>query len=123
MPIKCAYRLYDVERTHKAIAYLNDHYTEHISADQLSEEIMIDKRKLQKVMQVLTGLTIHNYLVKIRLDRATEDLNERQDLTVEQVADRHGFPSSSKFIKHFRVRMGLTPKEYRYTMLAKGKAL
>ncbi|HVU54293.1 MAG TPA: AraC family transcriptional regulator [Puia sp.] len=123
MPIRCAYTPYDVERTHKAIAYLDKNYREHISADQLAIEVSMDKRRLQTVMQVLTGLTIHHYLIKIRLDRATDDLNERFELTVEQIALRHGFPTSSWFIKHFKERMEQTPKEYRYNLLNRGKAL
>jgi two-component system response regulator YesN len=123
MPIRRRYSPYDVERTRKAIAYLAKHYAEPISADQLAEEVMIDKRKLQAVIQVLTGLTVHRYLLKVRLDRATEYLRERVDLTIEQVANLNGFHTSSLFIRHFRKRTGMTPKEYRFRTLNTGKAL
>lgn len=123
MPIRSAYTPYDVERTRKAIIYMDNHYKEGISADQLAEEVHMDKRKLQMVMQILTGHTVHHYLIKLRIDHAIEDLNEKFDLTIEQIAFRNGFPSSSWFIKHFRERMEITPKEYRYQMLNKGKAL
>jgi len=123
MPIKSAYTPYDVERTHKAIAFLHDHYTENISADNLAAEVLIDKRKLQTVMQALTGLTVHNFLIKLRLDKATHDLHERPELTVDQIARRHGFPSSSWFIKHFRERTGVTPKDYQLQLMNRGKAL
>lgn len=123
MSVRLTYTPYDVERTRKAIAYLESHFKQNISTDQLAMEIPIDKRKLQAVIRILTGFTVHHYLIKIRLDNAINDLNERFELTVEQVALRNGFPSSSWFIKHFRDRMGCTPKEYKYQLLDTGVAL
>jgi AraC-like DNA-binding protein len=123
MPINLAFTSYDVERTHKAIAYLQNHYTENTSADQLAGEVMIDKRKLQTVLKILTGLTVHSFIIKTRIEKATEDLANRAELTVNQIASRHGFRNASKFIKHFRKRMGQTPKEYRQHLLITGNPL
>ena len=120
---KSTYTPYDVERTRKAISYIHYHYKDHISTDQLAIEVSIDKRKLQKVMRAITGLTIHHYIIKTRLDHAMEELDEKFELTIEQIAYRNGFPSSSWFIKHFRGRTGLTPKKYQFQLLNVGKSL
>jgi AraC-like DNA-binding protein len=123
MPIRDAYTPYDIGRTKKAIAYIHLHYSDNISADQLSMEVSIDVRLLQSLMQFLTGMTVHHYLVKIRIEQATKDLEDRFEFTIDQIAHRHGFSSSSHFIKCFRDRNDITPREYRYHMLNKGKAV
>jgi len=123
MPIRNSYTPYDIERTKKAIGYIHRCYMENISADQLSIEASIDVRLLQSLMQFMTGMTVHHYLVKVRIEQATKDLEDRFELTIEQIARRHGFNSSSHFIKCFRERHGITPNEYRYHIINKGKAV
>ena len=123
MPIRSAYTPYDIERARKAIKYIRYHYAENISADQLAIEAVIDKRLLQKLMQFFTGMTVHHYLIKVRLEEATEDLSENFRLSISEIAYRHGFASSSHFIRIFRQHNDLTPNEYRYQLITKCKAV
>lgn len=116
MPIRGVYTPYDRERVRNAIAYIHIHYAENISADQLSMEVNINIKLLQKIIQKLTGHTVHNYLIMFRLERAKDDLSNFRD-TVECIAIRNGFSSSSHFSKKFKEKHGLTPQAYRFKLI------
>ena len=119
MPIKGLFTPYELDRIHQAIAYIDKHYQDTISADQLAEEIGMDIKQLQAGIQFLKGLTIHNYLLKVRVERAVRDL-EDFGKPIKSIATRHGFCSASHFGSEFKKRTGLTPKEYRYQILLEG---
>lgn len=103
---------YDLECVKRAIAHLEKHYQDTISADNLSLEVNMDIKKLQAGFKKLTRLTVHNYLIKVRLDKARDDLSNFS-LSIKIIADRHGFSSSSHFGDLFRKDCGISPKEYR----------
>jgi AraC-like DNA-binding protein len=67
MPIHGAYTPYELERVNNAVAYINQHYKDTISPDQIAIEVGIDIKLLQEIMQFLTGLTVHNFQAKVRL--------------------------------------------------------
>jgi AraC-like DNA-binding protein len=122
MPINGTYTPYDLERVNQAIDYIHGHYTNSISADQLSLEVSLDIKLLQALMQVMTGLTVHNYLVKVRVDRATEDLSDFKK-SIKFIALTHGFSSSSHFGREFKRQTGITPKGHRFQIITTGKCL
>jgi AraC-like DNA-binding protein len=53
------------------------------------------------------------YILKLRLDYAAQQLLERPDKTVVQIASDSGFSSSAYFTNCFRQQFGLTPTDYR----------
>jgi len=122
MPIKGLFTPYELDRIHTAIAYIDQHYQDSISADSLAIEAGIDIKHLQAGIQFLKGLTVHNYLLKVRVLRATEDL-ENFGRSIKFIAIRNGFSSASHFGSEFKKRMGLTPREYRYQLLLSGSSL
>jgi|SRR6186713_866153 len=115
MPIHGAYTPYDIERVNRAMLYISNHYTNSISTDHLSIEVNMDKKLLQKMMKAISGLTVHNYQLKIMVDHATEDLSDFK-LAVKKIAEKNGFSSSSHFIAQFKRQHGITPTRYRYLL-------
>ena len=65
-----------------------------------------------RVFKKATGVTPHQYVLKARLDRAQQML-EQSDLSVAMVSDRLGFSSQSHFTRAFRRFTGQTPSEFR----------
>jgi len=116
MPLKGAYTPYETAQVQKAIDYIHAHHTEAISADALVEEVRLDRKLFLRLFVFMTGFTVHNYLLKVRIDRATEDLADFS-LTVEQVAYRYGFCSGSHFAKKFKGKNGVSPTDYRYQLI------
>jgi two-component system response regulator YesN len=117
MPIKGVYTPHETAQVNKAIDYINKHYTDDISIESLVEEARLDRKIFLRLFLKITGYTVHNYLVKVRLERAKEDLGDFS-LTVAQVAHRNGFNSGSYFGKKFRKVIGLMPTEFRLQLIS-----
>ena len=59
------------------------------------------------------GVTIHQYIISQRLEKAKEILLERQDIKVSSVAEKCGFSNASHFINAFKGKYHCTPSQYR----------
>jgi len=96
----------------RAIEYIDSHYRDRISADVLAMEVGLSKQKLQAGMQQNTGMTLHNYLLKVRIEKAKQLLEDTND-PVKSIAAAMGFKRPSHFIFTFKEFTSLTPVEYR----------
>jgi len=116
MPLKGVYTPYETAQVQKAVDYIDTHHTESISIDRLIEDVRLDRKVFRQIFSKTTGFTVHNYLLKLRIERATEDLVNFQ-LTVKQVAYRHGFSSGGHFAKKFKEQKGISPTDYRLQII------
>ncbi len=116
MPPKVYCSPLDYKRARHAIDYLQRHYTETISPIQLAEECSLPERKLQQLFKELTGETVHNFQLALRIEQSKEAL-ANFDKQVKEIADAMGFRSPSHFNRHFKKQVGMTPKEYRMILL------
>ncbi|HEY4061156.1 MAG TPA: AraC family transcriptional regulator [Puia sp.] len=107
----------DLQIIGKAIVYIDRYYRERLSADQLSIEFNISKPKLQAGFQEMTGLTLHNYILKVRVEKAKQLLKETND-PVKSIASAMGFKRPSHFIFTFKEFTSQTPSEYRLRRIA-----
>lgn len=103
----------DLRLIDQALDYINKHYTEKISADQLSMEVGISKEKLQAGMQSRKGLTLAKYIQQVRLGKARELLTNTND-PVKAIADAAGFVNESHFCKVFKKIHFISPVQYRF---------
>jgi YesN/AraC family two-component response regulator len=95
------------------LAYINANFTSPlISLDALAEQFNISSGWAAKLIKEETGLSFVDYLNNKRLESA-ERLLKNPLLKVEEVGAKSGFNSAAYFIKRFRMRYGMTPKEYR----------
>ena len=90
---------------------------ETLSPEQLAEEVKMDTKQLQSIVQFLTGHTIHNYKMHVRIDHAKTELEDFSK-AIKDIAGKHGFASASHFIREFKKRMDMTPGQYRYQLSA-----
>ena len=95
-----------------ALQYIDKHYTDRISAEQLSMEVSLSKEKLQAGLRKRTGYTLHEYLLQVRIEKAKELLSNTNH-PVKAVADAAGFNNDSHFCKVFRKFAATSPVQYR----------
>ncbi|HKM35118.1 MAG TPA: AraC family transcriptional regulator [Lachnospiraceae bacterium] len=100
------------EKFTKVRNYIEEHYHEKISLDQLSELFYLSKYHLVREYQRLFGITILNDLTVKRLSHAKSMLRFT-DESIESIAAASGFQTSSYFIKVFKRFENITPLEYR----------
>ncbi len=67
---------------------------------------------LNRLMKKSAGCTLHDYLLKYRIERAKNLLITTVG-SINYVADRSGFSSCSYFISRFKKETGLSPRQYR----------
>ncbi|MBN9383521.1 MAG: helix-turn-helix transcriptional regulator [Chitinophagaceae bacterium] len=96
-----------------AVEYIHKHYTDKISADQLSIEVGLSKEKLQAGIQGRKGQTLARYIQQVRLEKAKE-LLANTNQPVKAVADAAGFINESHFCKVFRKVNFISPIQYRF---------
>ena len=116
MPIRGHVTPLETAKVRQAIDYIHKNYREDISLDGLVEEVRLDRKLFRQIFTELTGTTVHNYLVDVRLSHAKEDL-EDFELTIDQVAHRNGFRSQSHFTKKFRKLTGITPTDFKLQII------
>lgn len=97
-----------------AKAYLVTHCTNPPTIKQLSRIVSLNELKLKTGFKDKFDSTIHDYITKIRMQRAKKMLIENQP--VNDVSSQLGYKSVSHFITSFKKFYGVTPKQ---SMLSK----
>jgi AraC-like DNA-binding protein len=92
--------------------YLEEHYRENISLDDLAARFYTSKYYLAHKMKEAYGISPINYLVRRRIGEA-QSLLGATSLSTAQIGAAVGYPDPSYFIRIFRRYVGLTPEEFR----------
>ena len=92
--------------------YLDEHYTEKLTLDELAEKFFINKFYLSKIFKETYGTTVNNYLISKRITRAKQ-LLRFTDMTVDEVGVAVGMGDANYFSRMFRKVEGISPREYR----------
>ena len=92
--------------------YIDLHFKEAITLEQLAEEAHINKYYLSHAFKREYGVSPINYMISRRIDESKYLLAET-DLSLSQIAQLLGFSSSSYFSQVFRRTQSVSPKEYR----------
>ncbi len=92
--------------------YLDAHYTEKISLDQLSGLFFIDKYYLAKLFKEQFGLSVMQYLMQLRITTAKR-LLRFSDLPIEKIGLECGIEDGNYFARAFKKVEGCSPTEYR----------
>lgn len=87
--------------------YLNDHITEDISIDQLSERFFISKFHMMRRFRQEAGMPIHAYLSDKRLFLARDLIAHGMSAT--EACYQSGFRSYSSFSRAYQKRFHVTP--------------
>ena len=61
------------------------------------------------------SVSLPAYVRELRLDHAVRLMNDKPELTVEQVSMASGFTSADTFTRNFRAKFGMTPTTYKQT--------
>ena len=97
--------------------YIDEHYAEDISLDELAEVIGYSKSYLCQIFREETGTTINAYLNDVRINHALNLLMNPM-LNVAEVGEKCGYNSVYYFTKAFKKAMGVPPGSFRLTELA-----
>ena len=92
--------------------YMLTNYDQNIDNESVAQSLNYHSFYLNRVFKTHTGLTIHQFLIKVRIDNA-KMLLQKTTLSVDEIQRRVGFQSRSQFYTMFERSEGITPKKYR----------
>lgn len=98
--------------TQRAIAAIEARFAETLTVNQLAAEAGLSTAYFSAVFKRATGLSPHQYLLQVRIERVREALKST-DLAVAEIALNFGFSSQSHLNAAFRRMLGITPAQYR----------
>ncbi|MDU1890094.1 MAG: response regulator [Dysgonomonas sp.] len=78
-----------------------------------AKELNIGRSKLFQKIRDITGHTPNEYIIIIKMKKATLLLKENPEMTVAEIAYQVGFSSPGYFSKSFKEYYGMTPIQYR----------
>lgn len=95
---------------YNVLGYINEHYNENLSLDDLANKFFISKYHLSREFQRLVGTSVHRYIVQKRLVMAKQMLSAGKLST--EVYQNCGFGDYSNFYRAFKAEYQTSPKEY-----------
>lgn len=92
--------------------YMEAHLGEDLSREDFAAQVYLNGDYLARLFKKETGMSIGNYLQKMRMQRAKQLLYETKK-PVNEIAEEVGYTNFSYFAKLFRKTEGMRPNEYR----------
>lgn len=102
----------DTERIRRIMEYIQKHYAEKITLEDLADQIHLCRSESCRLFQRYMNESMFDYLLDYRVERSLELLRQ-SEFNVTQIAGQVGFASPGYYSKIFKRKMGCTPLEYR----------
>ncbi len=103
----------------RAMQYIDRHHSSsNLSLEGVGEAVSLHPKYLSASFKEECGVGFHDYLIEIRIFRATQLLKDPRRI-IKQVSSEVGFSDQGYFCKVFQNKIGLSPSIYRKEFLAK----
>lgn len=95
----------------KILHYINEHFTQNISVESISNEFHISESSLSHRFRAYVNKSVYEYILYKRIILAKELMYSNLSLT--EIAYKCGFSDYSNFLRVFTKQTGISPKLYR----------
>lgn len=95
----------------KIVNYIENNIFKDLSLESVADSLYISPGYLSKIFKIAFGMSFTEYMVKLKMEKALELIKEN-NLTVKEISNKLGYNSVQYFIRIFKEKYGLTPKEY-----------
>lgn len=92
--------------------YLDEHFTEKFSLDELSDHFFISKYHLSREFKNYFGITPNHYVIAKRITMVKK-LLRFSDLSLEEISAKCGFYDTSYLNKQFKKSEGISASDFR----------
>lgn len=99
-----------IKSLNKAIDYIEDNLLQDITCDEVAKHIYISTFHFQRTFNMLTGLTIGEYIRNRRLSLAGQEIT-KENVKVIDIALKYGYETPESFSKAFRRFHEITPNQ------------
>lgn len=101
-----------------AIVYVHEHLSERLTVDDVSRRVYLSRWHFSRLFQRATGMSFNDYVTTKRIEAAKALLLET-GYPVDVIAATVGFSTPSYFSSTFKRLVGMTPRAYRASGLAR----
>jgi AraC-like DNA-binding protein/mannose-6-phosphate isomerase-like protein (cupin superfamily) len=101
----------------KVVEAILAHLEEGSSEEELAAENGVSSRHLRALFKKYTGTTISHYTEEARISKALDMMKHR--MALNRIALACGFGTQQYFSRRFRKSIGMTPSDFRRTLLRK----
>ena len=98
---------------HLVKTFLNAHIRSNLQLEQITSVVHLSPYHLCRVFKQNTGMTLHQYVKRLRLFNAAEQMLENPTARLDLLALDYGFSNHGNFSTAFRQTFGLNPSELR----------
>ncbi|MEK3722760.1 helix-turn-helix transcriptional regulator [Paenibacillus sp. FSL H8-0034] len=95
----------------EAIAYINGHYMNPLTLDELAELHAMNPKRFSYFFHKYTGFRPIDYVINYRMERASELLHAG-NFTIRDIAVSVGYANSLYFSRVFKKKFGMSPSAY-----------
>ena len=95
-----------------AAKFIRDHACDGIGVDDVVDQVGFSHTMLQQRFRLAFGCSVHDQILRIRLNRAKQLLVET-NLCLGDIAERVGIENAEYFGVVFKTKIGQTPAKYR----------
>ena len=99
------------QKIHEARCLLEEHHQSEVDMETIAEQLNLSYSYFRKLFRDMVGLTPHQYLLQVRLNKAKEML-ESQNLSVKEISAAVGFIDELYFSRLFKKKTGLSPSHW-----------
>ncbi|CAN5207383.1 helix-turn-helix domain-containing protein [soil metagenome] len=105
-------KMHDDEAVKQAQAFIEKHYNDKITVDQLAEMLALGRRSLERRFKKATSNTVVEYMQRVKIEAAKKNF-ETNRKNVNEVMYEVGYTDTKAFRETFKKITGLSPIEYR----------
>ena len=101
-----------VQRLNRVVDHVLAHLTEPLSFEAVAHEAGFSPFHFHRIFHSMLGETLHQFVRRLRLERALKRKSFEPDRTLTDIALECGFGSSSDFSRSFKKVYGVPPSQF-----------
>ncbi len=101
------------QKIHEARCLIDEHHHNDIDMENIAKQLNLSYSYYRKLFRDTVGLTPHQYLLQVRINKAKE-LLDNYDLSVKEISANVGFTDELYFSRLFKKKTGIVPSKWRY---------
>ena len=104
-----------LESLNRAIQFVENNLDKKILLKDIAREAFLSEFHFHRIFKSLTGETIKEFLLRLKIERAAIRLKYSKD-NIRRIAFENGYENHETFTRAFKKYFELTPQEYRDTI-------
>ncbi len=98
--------------------YVHENLNEKINLEDIAKHVFLSVSHTEKIFKAETGISIIDYVLDMRIKKA-KILIIQENKKIKEIATECGFQDCNYFIRTFKKRVGITPKQFKNTPSSK----